>query len=606
MTEAIDTMFQDAVEALRRGDKAAAKDILTRLLKADQNNVTYWIWMSAAVESTKERVYCLQTALKLDPENGTAKRGLVLLGALQPDETIQPFSLNRPRAWEEKLLLAHELPKETGVSAVLSNPLTRLAGVGVLVLVIGAVAAFVWLSPRNKTFNTGPTRTPGPSPTFTSTPTFFNSTAQPTMPTSVLPTTFASLFGADYTATPLSVLTPRASISQDLERAAKAAYEAGDWDAYIRTMNEIERNEPDAADVPFYIGEAYRFKGDCLDAIEAYNVSLKNDPNFAPAYLGLARARLCLEPGADVTAFFKQAIGADPNYADTYLERANYYIRQKDPTSALSDLDIAVQRLPNNALVQLAYAQAYLLQGNNVKALSAAQQANNIDVGLLPAYFYLGKAYVLNQQYSDAIKPLETYLKYQNTTEAEPYVLLGEAYLQTGDYQSAQQAFNRALNLDPTQRQVYVSLGQADLRLGNLDDAATNFKKAVQYFPDLFDASLGLSQVAYQRGQFGTATQQANTAFSKATDDTQKALAIYWRALSEAGGGNVKDALKDFQLLLSMPESAMTSEMRQDAQNQIDKLATPTATPTFTLTPKPGKTTSTPTPTGTPVPTKTP
>ena len=102
-------MFQDAVNALRAGNKALAKDVLTRLLKTDQNNATYWVWMSAAMETHKERVYCLQTALRFDPENIAAKRGLTLLGAIPPDENVQPFSLNHPRAWEEKLLLAHEL-----------------------------------------------------------------------------------------------------------------------------------------------------------------------------------------------------------------------------------------------------------------------------------------------------------------------------------------------------------------------------------------------------------------------------------------------------------------------------------------------------------------
>src|SRR5688572_5170922 len=106
------TMFQDAVDALRRGDRARAKDLFTGLLKEDQNNVTYWVWLSAAVDNTKERIYCLQTALKLDPENATAKRGLILLGALEPDENVQPFPMNRPRGWEEKLLLANERPKE--------------------------------------------------------------------------------------------------------------------------------------------------------------------------------------------------------------------------------------------------------------------------------------------------------------------------------------------------------------------------------------------------------------------------------------------------------------------------------------------------------------
>src|SRR5512140_4032989 len=98
--EAVDTLFQDAVDALRLGERARGKAILTRLLKADQNNPNYWIWMSAAVDTAKERIYCLETALKLDPANAIAKLGLVLLGGLAPDENTQPFRSNRTRAWE--------------------------------------------------------------------------------------------------------------------------------------------------------------------------------------------------------------------------------------------------------------------------------------------------------------------------------------------------------------------------------------------------------------------------------------------------------------------------------------------------------------------------
>ena len=66
-------MFQEAVEALGQGDKTKARELLTSLLESDQHNPQYWIWMSAAMDSAKERIYCLQTALRFDPENATAK-----------------------------------------------------------------------------------------------------------------------------------------------------------------------------------------------------------------------------------------------------------------------------------------------------------------------------------------------------------------------------------------------------------------------------------------------------------------------------------------------------------------------------------------------------
>src|SRR4030095_4143139 len=165
-----DEVFQEAVEALRAGNKSKARELLTDLIKTNQNNATYWIGLSAAMDSAKERVYCLQTAFKLDPENATAKRGLILLGALPADESVQPFPWNRPRAWEEKLLLAHEKPKPKGWEAVRQSPVLRL---GLAVLLLGGLIAgvvFGLLIPSTLRTQREATPTPGPSLTFTPSP----------------------------------------------------------------------------------------------------------------------------------------------------------------------------------------------------------------------------------------------------------------------------------------------------------------------------------------------------------------------------------------------------------------------------------------------------
>src|SRR5512138_1624695 len=180
-------VFEQAVEALRQGDRARARELLTHLLKTDQSNATYWVWMSAAVESAKERIYCLQTALKLDPNNAAAKRGLILFGALAPDENVQPFPVNRPRAWEQNLLLAHEVARPSGVKAFTSSPFARLAGVGAAVVVlVGLVILGLQFRPQIP-LALRPTFTPGPSPTFSPTPTVIGGMAAVT-PTFIGPT----------------------------------------------------------------------------------------------------------------------------------------------------------------------------------------------------------------------------------------------------------------------------------------------------------------------------------------------------------------------------------------------------------------------------------
>ncbi len=601
-----DTMFQDAVEALRRGDKARAKELLTLLLKTDQNNPTYWIWLSAAVDNSKERIYCLQTAIKLDPENGTAKRGLVLLGALPPDENVQPFPVNRPRAWEEKLLLANEKPKEKGFRAFMRSPVMRLA----FVLVIGAglVAAVVFgfILPRRSNVRPTDTNTPGPSPTFTATPTLFGATAPPTK-SFTGPTPLWMFLTQTYTPTVAYVNTPRAPQSRDQYRLAVAAYSAGDWDAYIENMKVIASLEPDSADIYYWIGDAYRFKGELDNALDAYNEALKIDENFGPAYLGLARTRLTGDPEANVENLFDEAIDRTPDFGEIYLERARYFLYNKnDPEAAIVDLDRADELMPNSPSVYMVYADAYLALDDTKKALEAAEKAYSLDITNLPVYKLLGKLHIESGQYERAIEALEVYAIYE-TEDDQVYAMLGRAYYELGEYQQATDNFNRAEAINKNGlRKFFVYKGLANLELNNLDQAVEDLEKAASIDDTSFDANLGLLRAYYLQEKFGSAFLKAEALKSLADTDEETAITLYWHALVQEKRGEVKEAIKDWKALLAMDADVMTEKMRSDAEQHLRTMVTPTNTPkpgTKTATPRGGTVTPTPTPKGrTPTP----
>ena len=613
MTEAVDTMFEEAVEALRQEDRPRARNLLTRLIKSNQKNVTYWIWMSAAVDTLKERVYCLETALKLDPGNETAKRGLILMGALPADKNTKPFPLNRARPWEEKLYLAHETAPQTGLRALTLNPAARLAATVLTGAVLIGAVLLIGQNPRAALLGGGGFISMGPTPTFSPTPTFVN-VRDLNAGTPGVPTPLAVLLGISYTATPLYVNTPRAPISADVYRAAQAAHARGDWDSYVGEMLQVQQMEPQAADIQYQIAEQYRLNGECGKALYYYNESLKVDDEFAPGYLGLARARRCSEPGANVLPLYQLAQESDPAYGEVYLDRAFFHLGRKDFNGALPDLNQAARLMPESALVQLGFAQAYGLQGNSAKALSAAKRANSIDQTLLAAYYYLGRAYVENEAYEQAIHPLEVFLLYE-IKDGQAYALLGQALAETGDNRAAVQALNQALRLDRNQVSSFVYLGTAYLRLGNLAGAEINFGRAIEYFPDSFDANIGLTEIYYGKGTYGTAYLQAETAYSKAENDTQRALAIYWRALAHEGRESWNEAVKDWTRLLALPASAMTPEMRTEAREHLRNIATPTRTPkgssptntaTPSLTKRPGSTATPPNGVRSPTPTRTP
>ncbi len=598
MPEEVDTLFQEAVEALRTGERPRAKDLLTRLLKTDQNNVNYWIWMSAAVETAKERVYCLQTALRIDPENATAKRGLILLGALPPDENVQPFPMNHPRAWEEQLILAHERPAEK--KPLLSRPLVRLAGMGVIGAALCGLVVFMFVLPRIPRTAVIPTFTFGPSPTFTLTPTALNTTARPS-PTHVGPTPLWALLPATYTPTPLYNPTPRQPESGDMFRAASDAYNRGKWDDVILFMGQIAAVEPQSADPWFFIGEAYRFQEKYVEALEAYEKALTLNPNFGPAYVGRARVHLTLDPKAKVIDDLDTAIEKDPAYAEAYLVRAAYKTDREDAEGALEDLKTAEALTPNSALVHYEYARAYLALDDPERALASAERARELDITLVPVYLILGNAYASNGQADEAMEALQTYVTYAEENVTTLF-LQGKLSYMNGDYETALEKLDASIELenDPLAR-MYRGLTYLELGMG--PQAIYELRVAILTYPESFEAQIGLTRAYMLDKKFGNAFLQAEQAFPLAETDEQRAQIYYWRAKSQdAMGGQFAGAKRDWEALLALPAEAVPAAWRTEARQHLAALNTPSLTPTITKTPTATSTPQPKTPTPTPTP----
>jgi tetratricopeptide (TPR) repeat protein len=604
-----DAVFQEAVEALRAGNKTKARELFTGLIKTDQSNITYWIWLSGAMETTKERVYCLQTALKLDPENATAKRGLILLGALPADETVQPFPLNRPRAWEERLLLAHEKPKPKGWAAVRASPVFRLGLVIVLVGGLIAGVVFGFIIPSTLRAQRAPTFTPGPSPTYTASPTAIGGKPQATDVLSTPSGPLSELLSAPYTPTALYVEVERSPLTSDFLLQYNGAVKAGKWDEAISALNNIINAEPNSIYAYYYLGDAYLRKDDPGSAIQAYNEGVQKDQSFGPMYVGLARARLIADPNSNVLSLLDQAIQLDPNFGDAYLERGIVEIRDNDIQGAINDLGEANNRLPDDPLVFYNLAQAHFKNGDYERALASAQRANELDVTNLPDYLLLGQIYIETGNNTEAIKALQTYIKYK-PEDVGASVQFGKLLFDMGEYEQTIQMMDRVTALERTRREAYLYRFLSNVELGKGADADKDLDAALRFYPDLFDANLALLRAHILNERYGSAEQAIDKTTSLAETDEQKALIYYWAAIVYEKRENPKKAAEHWQLLLDLPERAMTAEMRKQAEEHLLAIitATPSAEPANTKPVTPTKNvTPTRTPTAAPkTPTPTP
>jgi tetratricopeptide (TPR) repeat protein len=77
----LDEMLANGIAAVKAGQAAEAQEWLVTLLQIDRYNEQGWIWLSGAADNDQDRLDCLREALKINPDNVFAQRGLAALRA---------------------------------------------------------------------------------------------------------------------------------------------------------------------------------------------------------------------------------------------------------------------------------------------------------------------------------------------------------------------------------------------------------------------------------------------------------------------------------------------------------------------------------------------
>jgi tetratricopeptide (TPR) repeat protein len=583
------TILREAINALRLGDRARARDLLTRQLKTDQKNPTYWLWLSAVVETKKERLYCLQMVRQLDPKNTAAKRGLILLGALKADDSVPPFPVNRPRLWEEKLSIPQEPQEKKRGWAHPVVRLFRIFGISVIILGILFISRSLWSNIAAQRLIRTPTHRTTVTITFTPTVTPIYRTATPTF---LGPTPLWMFLNSTYTPTPIYVLTQHPIVSRSAFEAGLRFLGAQDYANAFVLFQQALTLEPGAPDLYYYVGETYRGQRDFRKARDAYQEAINLDQAFAPAYLGRARANMGISPNAEILKDLNEAINRDSTFAEAYIERGSYNI-DRNPSAAKRDLRTALELTPDSALAYLYLANAQLSLGEYEAALESATRANEIDMTLIPVYLSLARAYIGTGQTAEAVSVLQTYTVFR-PEETQAYVQLGAAYNAAGDYQSAVTVLDKAINANRRNAEAYFQRGTAYLNLDSPILAEADFKSAVAYDPIDFDSQLGLARAYFMQDKPRDAYIQAEQkALPLAHSDVTKAQVYYWEALFLESIGDslsMEAAFNNWNKLIGLSEDSMPKEWRITAFLHLN--ITPTYTPTLSPTLTSGSTPS--------------
>lgn len=311
----------------------------------------------------------------------------------------------------------------------------------------------------------------------------------------------------------------------------------------------------------------YASRGNLYKAIENYSAAesdylkaLEFDPKNLQSLLGLGDLYFLQGNYSSSEEEYRKAKMENPDSIYPEIKLADLYWQLGRFTEAESLVKQALDKAPNSDLGLVKLAEIYESQGKIAEAKSIYQQIIETDPGYFSAY--LAIAQMMAEESADSALIISMYndLVNVNPEAAQAYLMTGQFFMEQGQYELAEQIFQKALNFydatlenyialsDLHQRtgnrvaaleilqmstkqfpfigKAYNNLAEFYLKIGDIGTAQINFEKATKLDPGLVSAYIGMSLIEQIKGNTSRAEQIVESEYAKKPTSSELLLAI--------------------------------------------------------------------------------
>ena len=251
-------------------------------------------------------------------------------------------------------------------------------------------------------------------------------------------------------------------------------------------------------------------------AIEAYKKAYAIDPQsptigerLAEMYWEAQRVRDAVNEAAEI-------LKHEPNDLATHRLLARIYLRSLGDIKgsgvqtemvgkAIAEYSEVHRLDPSDQEASLWLARLYRLHNEPAKAEQVLQKMLQSDPGNEAAVEELTQLLLDGNKTDEAIKLLEGMTAHSPSPTL--YDLLGDAYTQTHDYPKAEEAYRKAVDLDPSELSHLKGLGQTLLSEEKYSDALSAYQKLADLLPDNPDTYLRIAQIYRELHQLDKAEE---------------------------------------------------------------------------------------------------
>jgi tetratricopeptide (TPR) repeat protein len=283
----------------------------------------------------------------------------------------------------------------------------------------------------------------------------------------------------------------------------------------------------------------------CAGVIIAQDFSLPITTSSDEARNAFKEGRAYFENVHTVKAaeFFDQAIKLDPEFALAHLFRGltnvgGFNVAETHINKAVSLADKVTGGEKNLILYQQA-----VFNGDQVR------QKMYLD-NLIVAFPYNKRIQALAGTYYYGISDYKTALDHLRKSVAidenfaPSYNMIGYAESGLQNYEEAEKAFKKYIELQPDLPNPYDSYAELLLHMGRYDESIKEYQLAYDKDNTFLTALLGIGHNYIFKGDYKKARENYDMAFSKASSINQKLAALFWNGTSYIYEGKLDDAMK--------------------------------------------------------------
>lgn len=240
------------------------------------------------------------------------------------------------------------------------------------------------------------------------------------------------------------------------------------------------------------------------------------------------------------TALFDEAIQKDPNFAMAHLYRSQSGIKGQRITSDMGKAKRLAERVSEGEKHMITF---YILAAKGKRI----EQKEHLD-RLSELYPKDKRIHYLAGSYFHSVDPKKALEHYQRALElddefAPVHNLVGYVKTDLGNYEAAEEAFKKYIELIPDNPNSYDSYAGFLMKTKRYDESILNYRKALEIDPSFSPSLFGITESYILNGEFKRAREYCVKLYENSSHNYGKFCALFIKALSYVYEGRVEEAI---------------------------------------------------------------